>query len=181
MLRNRRSRRSYFFFTALVDQVQEGGRVKLSTNHIKVGDLDTPRKDLLLWLVNPPKYGHIENTKRGEACLCDLHYLTKGEHVWPGATTACAQSFTHKTLSICMMFDSPPPSVTPGLPGKLALQLQMEVLLLTYIENPTFVCKEKAWMGLFNVFGIRSEITELGRTSRLCVTAENCHPEMMYR
>ncbi|TNM90093.1 hypothetical protein fugu_004327 [Takifugu bimaculatus] len=45
--------------------VQEGGRVKLSTNHIKVGDLDTPRKDLLLWLVNPPKYGHIENTKRG--------------------------------------------------------------------------------------------------------------------
>lgn len=55
--------------------------MKLSSSHIKVGDLDTPRKDLLLWLVNPPKYGHIENTKRGEACLCDLYYLTNGEHM----------------------------------------------------------------------------------------------------
>lgn len=44
--------------------------------------MDTPRKDLLLWLVNPPKYGHIENTKRGEACLCDLYYLTNGEHMY---------------------------------------------------------------------------------------------------
>ncbi|KAF0034366.1 hypothetical protein F2P81_014432 [Scophthalmus maximus] len=46
--------------------VQEGGRVQLSTNHITVvSDLDTPRKDLLVWLVTPPKYGFIENTKRG--------------------------------------------------------------------------------------------------------------------
>uniref|UniRef100_A0A4W6CQ63 Fraser extracellular matrix complex subunit 1 n=1 Tax=Lates calcarifer TaxID=8187 RepID=A0A4W6CQ63_LATCA len=50
-------------------QVQEGGRVQLSTNHIVVSDLDTPRKDLLVWLVSPPKYGFIENTKRGESCL----------------------------------------------------------------------------------------------------------------
>lgn len=41
--------------------------MKLSTNHIMVSDLDTPRKDLLVWLVSPPKYGHIENTKKGEA------------------------------------------------------------------------------------------------------------------
>ncbi|CAG09631.1 unnamed protein product, partial [Tetraodon nigroviridis] len=46
-------------------KVQEGGRVKLSTNHITVSDLDTPRKDLLVWLVSPPKYGHIENIKKG--------------------------------------------------------------------------------------------------------------------
>ncbi|KAM7391087.1 hypothetical protein PAMP_021803 [Pampus punctatissimus] len=46
-------------------EVQEGGRVQLSTNHIIVSDLDTPRKDLLVWLVSPPKYGFIENTKRG--------------------------------------------------------------------------------------------------------------------
>uniref|UniRef100_H3DH31 Fraser extracellular matrix complex subunit 1 n=1 Tax=Tetraodon nigroviridis TaxID=99883 RepID=H3DH31_TETNG len=45
-------------------KVQEGGRVKLSTNHITVSDLDTPRKDLLVWLVSPPKYGHIENIKK---------------------------------------------------------------------------------------------------------------------
>ncbi|KAF3695350.1 Extracellular matrix protein FRAS1 Precursor [Channa argus] len=45
--------------------VQEGGRVQLSTNHIIVSDLDTPRKDLLVWLVSPPKYGFIENTKKG--------------------------------------------------------------------------------------------------------------------
>ncbi|XP_071779938.2 extracellular matrix organizing protein FRAS1 [Centroberyx gerrardi] len=46
-------------------KVQEGGRVQLSTNHIIVSDLDTPKKDLLVWLVSPPKYGFIENTKRG--------------------------------------------------------------------------------------------------------------------
>ncbi|XP_041854892.1 extracellular matrix protein FRAS1 [Melanotaenia boesemani] len=46
-------------------KVQEGGRVQLSTNHIAVSDEDTPRKDLLVWLVNPPKYGFIENTNRG--------------------------------------------------------------------------------------------------------------------
>ncbi|XP_056274598.1 extracellular matrix protein FRAS1 [Pseudoliparis swirei] len=46
-------------------KVQEGGRVQLSTNHIIVSDLDTPRKDLLVWLVSPPKYGFIENTRRG--------------------------------------------------------------------------------------------------------------------
>lgn len=43
--------------------------MKLSTNHIVVSDLDTPRKDLLVWLVSPPKYGHIENTKKGETWL----------------------------------------------------------------------------------------------------------------
>ncbi|KAG7271527.1 hypothetical protein CRUP_007516 [Coryphaenoides rupestris] len=41
-------------------KVEEGGRVQLSTNHIIVSDLDTPRKELLLWLVTPPKYGFIE-------------------------------------------------------------------------------------------------------------------------
>ncbi|XP_008299754.1 extracellular matrix protein FRAS1-like [Stegastes partitus] len=46
-------------------KVQEGGRVQLSTNHIIVSDVDTPRKDLLVWLVSPPKYGFLENTKRG--------------------------------------------------------------------------------------------------------------------
>ncbi|XP_069025425.1 extracellular matrix organizing protein FRAS1 isoform X2 [Embiotoca jacksoni] len=46
-------------------KVQEGGRVQLSTNHIIVSDVDTPRKDLLVWLVSPPKYGFIENTNRG--------------------------------------------------------------------------------------------------------------------
>ncbi|KAM4616687.1 extracellular matrix organizing protein FRAS1 [Polymixia lowei] len=46
-------------------KVQEGGRVQLSTNHIIVSDLDTPKKDLLVWLVSPPKYGFIENTRRG--------------------------------------------------------------------------------------------------------------------
>ncbi|XP_074526804.1 extracellular matrix organizing protein FRAS1 [Halichoeres trimaculatus] len=45
-------------------KVQEGGRVLLSTNHIAVSDQDTPRKDLLVWLVSPPKYGFIENTRR---------------------------------------------------------------------------------------------------------------------
>ncbi|XP_051278840.1 extracellular matrix protein FRAS1 isoform X2 [Dicentrarchus labrax] len=46
-------------------KVQEGGRVQLSTNHIIVSDLDTPQKDLLVWLVSPPKYGFIENTNTG--------------------------------------------------------------------------------------------------------------------
>ncbi|KAM3867993.1 extracellular matrix organizing protein FRAS1 [Diretmus argenteus] len=46
-------------------KVQEGGRVQLSTNHIIVSDADTPKKDLLVWLVSPPKYGFIENTGRG--------------------------------------------------------------------------------------------------------------------
>ncbi|XP_028271090.1 extracellular matrix organizing protein FRAS1 isoform X7 [Parambassis ranga] len=46
-------------------KVQEGGRVQLSTNHIIVSDVDTPKKDLLVWLVQPPKYGFIENTRRG--------------------------------------------------------------------------------------------------------------------
>uniref|UniRef100_A0A8P4K7M3 Fraser extracellular matrix complex subunit 1 n=1 Tax=Dicentrarchus labrax TaxID=13489 RepID=A0A8P4K7M3_DICLA len=48
-----------------VIKVQEGGRVQLSTNHIIVSDLDTPQKDLLVWLVSPPKYGFIENTNTG--------------------------------------------------------------------------------------------------------------------
>ncbi|XP_077417485.1 extracellular matrix organizing protein FRAS1 isoform X1 [Vanacampus margaritifer] len=46
-------------------KVQEGGRVQLSTNHIIISDLDTPGKNLLVWLVSPPKYGFIENTKQG--------------------------------------------------------------------------------------------------------------------
>ncbi|KAM7019160.1 LOW QUALITY PROTEIN: extracellular matrix organizing protein FRAS1 [Tautogolabrus adspersus] len=46
-------------------KVQVGGRVQLSTDHITVSDLDTPRKELLVWLVSPPKYGFIENTRRG--------------------------------------------------------------------------------------------------------------------
>uniref|UniRef100_A0AAX7TTD3 VWFC domain-containing protein n=1 Tax=Astatotilapia calliptera TaxID=8154 RepID=A0AAX7TTD3_ASTCA len=51
--------------------VEEGGRVQLSTNDITVSDVDTPPKDLLIWLVSPPKYGFIENTRTGEKCLCD--------------------------------------------------------------------------------------------------------------
>ncbi|XP_017560623.2 extracellular matrix protein FRAS1 [Pygocentrus nattereri] len=45
-------------------KVQEGGRVQLSANHIIASDPDTPKKDLLVWLISPPKYGFIENTKR---------------------------------------------------------------------------------------------------------------------
>uniref|UniRef100_A0A8C1C520 Fraser extracellular matrix complex subunit 1 n=1 Tax=Cyprinus carpio carpio TaxID=630221 RepID=A0A8C1C520_CYPCA len=45
-------------------KVQEGGRVQLSANHIIASDPDTPRKDLLVWLMSPPKYGFIENTKQ---------------------------------------------------------------------------------------------------------------------
>ncbi|XP_073695623.1 extracellular matrix organizing protein FRAS1 [Garra rufa] len=45
-------------------KVQEGGRVQLSANHIIASDPDTPRKDLLVWLISPPKYGFIENTKQ---------------------------------------------------------------------------------------------------------------------
>ncbi|XP_048099370.1 extracellular matrix protein FRAS1 [Alosa alosa] len=48
-------------------KVQEGGRVQLSANHIIASDPDTPKKDLLVWLVSPPKYGFIENTKRAGA------------------------------------------------------------------------------------------------------------------
>nr|XP_057925745.1 extracellular matrix protein FRAS1 isoform X1 [Doryrhamphus excisus] len=48
-------------------KVHEGGRVQLSTNHIIVSDQDTPRKNLLVWLVSPPKYGFIENTQQGGA------------------------------------------------------------------------------------------------------------------
>ncbi|TSN86075.1 Extracellular matrix protein FRAS1 [Bagarius yarrelli] len=45
-------------------KVQEGGRVQLSANHIIASDPDTSQKDLLVWLISPPKYGFIENTKR---------------------------------------------------------------------------------------------------------------------
>ncbi|XP_073717143.1 extracellular matrix organizing protein FRAS1 [Misgurnus anguillicaudatus] len=45
-------------------KVQEGGRVQISANHIIASDPDTPRKDLLVWLITPPKYGFIENTKQ---------------------------------------------------------------------------------------------------------------------
>lgn len=44
--------------------------MQLSTNHIMVSDLDTPRQDLMVWLVSPPSYGYIENTKRGEMFAC---------------------------------------------------------------------------------------------------------------
>ncbi|XP_034152338.1 extracellular matrix protein FRAS1 isoform X3 [Esox lucius] len=44
-------------------KVQEGGRVQLSTNHIIVSDLDTPKKDLLVWMISAPKYGYVENTR----------------------------------------------------------------------------------------------------------------------
>lgn len=53
-------------FCPMCAQVQEGGRLQLSTNHISVGGEDTPRKELLVWLISPPKYGFIENTGRGE-------------------------------------------------------------------------------------------------------------------
>ncbi|XP_072289092.1 extracellular matrix organizing protein FRAS1, partial [Eucyclogobius newberryi] len=46
-------------------QVEEGGRVQLTTAHIAVTDQDTPGSELLVWLVGPPKYGSIENTKPG--------------------------------------------------------------------------------------------------------------------
>ncbi|KAM8864960.1 extracellular matrix organizing protein FRAS1 isoform 2-T3 [Synchiropus picturatus] len=46
-------------------KVQEGGRVQLSTNHIIVSDLDTPRKELQVWLVSPPRFGYIQNTGKG--------------------------------------------------------------------------------------------------------------------
>ncbi|KAJ8398108.1 hypothetical protein AAFF_G00431850 [Aldrovandia affinis] len=48
-------------------KVQEGGRVQLSTNHIIATDPDKPLKELLVWLISPPKYGFIENTKPGGA------------------------------------------------------------------------------------------------------------------
>lgn len=51
-------------------QVQEGGRVQLSASHIIASDPDTPRKDLLVWLISPPKYGFIENTKQGKSFGC---------------------------------------------------------------------------------------------------------------
>uniref|UniRef100_A0A8D0CH89 Fraser extracellular matrix complex subunit 1 n=1 Tax=Scleropages formosus TaxID=113540 RepID=A0A8D0CH89_SCLFO len=46
-------------------QVEEGGKVQLSANHIIVTDPDTPKKDLLVWLISTPKYGFIENTNQG--------------------------------------------------------------------------------------------------------------------
>lgn len=42
--------------------------MQLSTNDITVSHVDTPPKDLLIWLVSPPKYGFLENTRRGEKC-----------------------------------------------------------------------------------------------------------------
>uniref|UniRef100_A0A3Q4HVK7 Fraser extracellular matrix complex subunit 1 n=1 Tax=Neolamprologus brichardi TaxID=32507 RepID=A0A3Q4HVK7_NEOBR len=48
-------------------KVEEGGRVQLSTNDITVSHVDTPPKDLLIWLVSPPKYGFLENTRRGSS------------------------------------------------------------------------------------------------------------------
>ncbi|XP_035235651.1 extracellular matrix protein FRAS1 isoform X1 [Anguilla anguilla] len=48
-------------------KVQEGGRVQISANHIIAADPDTPMKELLVWLISPPKYGFIENTKPGRS------------------------------------------------------------------------------------------------------------------
>uniref|UniRef100_A0AAV2MQE8 Uncharacterized protein n=1 Tax=Knipowitschia caucasica TaxID=637954 RepID=A0AAV2MQE8_KNICA len=48
-----------------VIEVEEGGRVQLTAADISVTDQDTPRKELLMWLVSIPKYGFIENTKPG--------------------------------------------------------------------------------------------------------------------
>ncbi|XP_023676521.2 extracellular matrix organizing protein FRAS1 isoform X1 [Paramormyrops kingsleyae] len=45
-------------------KVEEGGRVHLSANHIIVSDPDTPKTELLVWLISPPKYGFIENTNQ---------------------------------------------------------------------------------------------------------------------
>ncbi|XP_023814674.1 extracellular matrix protein FRAS1 isoform X2 [Oryzias latipes] len=56
-------------------KVQEGGRLQLSTNHISIGGQDTPTKDLFVWLIRPPKYGFIENTKRG-GLLGDSQVIT---------------------------------------------------------------------------------------------------------
>ncbi|XP_059921872.1 extracellular matrix protein FRAS1 isoform X2 [Gadus macrocephalus] len=47
-------------------KVEKGGRVQLSTNQIIVSDLNTSRKELLLWLVTPPKYGFIERKSHTE-------------------------------------------------------------------------------------------------------------------
>lgn len=79
-------RRSWTFCGVFHGQVQEGGRVQLSTNHIIASDPDTPRKDLLVWLIRPPKFGFIENTKQGESLSClrvalyaNFHFsVTKG-------------------------------------------------------------------------------------------------------
>ncbi|CAB1319256.1 unnamed protein product [Coregonus sp. 'balchen'] len=49
-------------------KVQGGGRVQLSTSHINVSDLDTPNKDLLVWMISVPKYGFIENTRGSGVC-----------------------------------------------------------------------------------------------------------------
>ncbi|XP_013870055.1 extracellular matrix organizing protein FRAS1 [Austrofundulus limnaeus] len=46
-------------------QVQEGGRVQLSANHIAVSGVDPSSSVLLVWIVDPPKHGFIENTFRG--------------------------------------------------------------------------------------------------------------------
>lgn len=122
--------------------------MKLSTNHIKVGDLDTPRKDLLLWLVNPPKYGHIENTKRGETRVRPLFPHQWRTHVSRCYNCMCTKFHPQDCFSDShVMVDSP--QYCRHLSHldyqcKLALQLQMDVLLLTYIEHPTSVCKEKA-------------------------------------
>lgn len=83
----------------------------LSTNHITVSDLDTPRKELLVWLVAPPKYGFIENTKPGESRLLDLLpfvFMSRGAGLimwWPqteqlhGCCTSVNASETDRSLS----------------------------------------------------------------------------------
>ncbi|XP_041084402.1 extracellular matrix organizing protein FRAS1-like isoform X2 [Polyodon spathula] len=44
--------------------VEEGGRVLLSSRNILATDPDTSKKDLLIRLITPPKYGYIENSNR---------------------------------------------------------------------------------------------------------------------
>uniref|UniRef100_A0AAX7VKR4 Fraser extracellular matrix complex subunit 1 n=1 Tax=Astatotilapia calliptera TaxID=8154 RepID=A0AAX7VKR4_ASTCA len=78
--------------------VEEGGRVQLSTNDITVSDVDTPPKDLLIWLVSPPKYGFIENTRTGEKCLCD------GMQIFWSVVTVCSYSTNIKRCLYFIVF-----------------------------------------------------------------------------
>ncbi|XP_039614478.1 extracellular matrix protein FRAS1 isoform X1 [Polypterus senegalus] len=48
-------------------EVHEGGKVLLSDKNIHIADPDTPKKDILIRLITPPKYGYIENTKGGSS------------------------------------------------------------------------------------------------------------------
>lgn len=56
--------------------------MQLSTNHIAVSDLDTPRRELLVWLVRPPEHGFIENTNRGESEPSDSNPRIHHSHLF---------------------------------------------------------------------------------------------------